>query len=59
MVYRVDLTDPRAFFLVQRFPVENKDILYVANAPAAQLQKFINLLVSTVYPIQGVVTLTK
>jgi len=59
VVYRVDLTDPRAFFLVQRFPVENKDILYVANAPAAQLQKFINLLVSTVYPIQGVVTLTK
>ena len=59
VVYRVDLTDPRAFFLAQRFPVENKDILYVANAPAAQLQKFVNLLVSTVYPIQGVVTLTK
>jgi polysaccharide biosynthesis/export protein len=59
VVYRVDLTDPRAFFLAQRFPVENKDVLYVANAPAAQLQKFINLLVSTVYPIQGVVTLTK
>jgi len=59
VVYRIDLKDPRAFFLVQNFPMQNKDILYVANAPAAQLQKFINLLVSTVYPIQGVVTLTK
>ena len=59
VIYRLDLTDPRAFFLAQRFPVENKDVLYVANAPAAQLQKFINLLVSTIYPIQGAVTLTK
>lgn len=59
VVYRVDLTDPRAFFLAQSFPMENKDILYVANAPAAQLQKFLNLLLSTVYPIQGAVSLTK
>lgn len=59
VVYRVDLKDPRAFFLVQNFPMENKDVLYVANAPAAQLQKFLNLLVSTVYPIQGAVSLTK
>jgi hypothetical protein len=29
------------------------------NAPAAQLQKFLNLVVSTVYPIQGVISLTK
>jgi polysaccharide export outer membrane protein len=59
VIYRVNLKDPRAFFLAQNFPMENKDVLYVANAPGAQLQKFINLLVSTIYPIQGVVTLTK
>lgn len=59
VIYRFDLKDPRAFFLAQNFPVENKDILYIANAPVAQLQKFVNLLVSTVYPIQGVITLTK
>ena len=59
VVYRIDLKDPRAFFLAQNFPMENKDVLYVANAPAAQLQKFLNLLVSTVYPIQGAVGLTK
>jgi polysaccharide export outer membrane protein len=59
VIYRVNLKDPRAFFVAQSFPMENKDVLYVANAPAAQLQKFLNLIVSTVYPIQGVVTLTK
>jgi polysaccharide export outer membrane protein len=59
VVYRVDLKDPRAFFLAQNFPMQNKDVLYVANAPAAQWQKFLNLVVSTVYPIQGAVTLTK
>jgi polysaccharide export outer membrane protein len=60
VVYRINLKDPRAFFLAQSFPMENKDVLYVANAPSAQLQKFINLLLSTVYPIQGaVITLSK
>jgi len=59
VVYRVDLKDPRAFFLAQSFPMQNKDVLYVANAPAAQWEKFLNLVVSTVYPIQGAVTLTK
>ena len=59
VIYHIDFKDPRALFLVQNFPMENKDVLYVANAPAAQLQKFLNLLVSTIYPIQGAVTLTK
>jgi polysaccharide export outer membrane protein len=59
VIYRVDLTDPRSFFLAQSFPMENRDVLYVANAPTAQLQKFLNLVVSTIYPIQGAVTLTK
>jgi len=59
VVYRINLKDPRAFFLLPNFPMQNKDVLYVANAPAAQLQKFLNLLLSTVYPIQGAVSLTK
>jgi polysaccharide export outer membrane protein len=59
VLYRFDLKDPKAFFLVQNFPMEDRDVLYVANAPTAQLQKFLNLVVSTIYPIQGAVTLTK
>jgi polysaccharide export outer membrane protein len=59
VIYRVDLRDPRTFFVAQNFPMENQDVLYVANAPAAELQKFLNLVFSTVYPIENVISLTK
>jgi polysaccharide biosynthesis/export protein len=59
VIYRLNLEDPRSFFVAQSFRVENKDVLYVANSSGAQLQKFLNLLVSTVYPIQGAISLTK
>ena len=59
VIYRVDLKDPRTFFVAQNFPIKDKDVLYVANAPAAELQKFLNLLVSTIYPIEGAVSLSK
>ena len=59
VIYRVDLKDPRSFFVAQSFPMENKDVLYIANAPASELQKFLNLLLSTIYPIDRVITLSK
>jgi polysaccharide biosynthesis/export protein len=59
VIYRVNLKDPNTFFVAQNFPMQNKDVLYVANAPAAELQKFINLLLSTVYPIEGAVSAAK
>jgi polysaccharide biosynthesis/export protein len=57
VIYHLDMRDPRSFFVAQNFPIENKDLLYVANAPAAELQKFLNLILSTVYPIQQAITL--
>jgi polysaccharide biosynthesis/export protein len=57
VVYRVDLKDPRSFFVAQNFLIENKDVLYVSNAPVAEFQKFLNLLVSTIYPIEGAVVI--
>lgn len=54
VVYRLDLKDPASFFVAQGFPVSDKDVLYVSNAPAAELQKFLNLIASTVYPVLGV-----
>jgi len=59
VIYRVDLKDPRSFFVAQSFPMENKDVLYIANAPGSELQKFLNLLLSTIYPIDRVITLSK
>lgn len=51
VVYRFDLTDPNMFFVMQSFPIENRDVLYVANAPADELQKFLNLLFTVAYPV--------
>jgi polysaccharide export outer membrane protein len=59
VVYRIDLKDPRSFFVAQSFPVRSRDVLYVANAPAAELQKFMTLLVSTIYPIDRAITLSR
>lgn len=53
VIYRVDLKDPRSFFVAQGFPIRNKDVLYVSNAPAAELQKFMNILTSVVFTAQG------
>jgi polysaccharide biosynthesis/export protein len=51
VVYRFDLSDPASFFLIQSFPVENSDILYVSNAPITELQKYLNILFSVAYPV--------
>jgi polysaccharide biosynthesis/export protein len=50
VVYRVDLKDPGTFFVAQDFPVRNKDVIFVSNAPAADLQKFLNLVASVTLP---------
>ncbi len=50
VVYRVDLKDAAAFFVAQDFPMRHKDVLYVANSPAVELQKFLNILGSVVAP---------
>lgn len=51
VVYRVDLKDPASFFNAQNFQIENKDVLYVSNAPVTEMQKFLNVLFSITYPI--------
>ena len=59
VVYSIDLKDPRSFFVAQSFPIHDKDLLYVANAPAAEMQKFMTLVVSTIYPIDRAITLSQ
>jgi polysaccharide biosynthesis/export protein len=59
VVYRIDLRNPNSFFVMQNFPISNKDVVYVSNAPAAELQKFLNLIVSVAYPVLTTIQLTK
>jgi polysaccharide export outer membrane protein len=51
VVFRFDLSNPLSFFLMQNFPIENRDILYVSNAPITELQKFLSVLFTVAYPI--------
>lgn len=53
VVYRADLKEPSTFLVAQGFPIRNKDVMYVANAPAAELQKFLNILSTTIYSLSG------
>ena len=50
VIYRLDLKDPASFFVAQAFAMENKDVMYVSNAPAAEWQKFANLIYTIVLP---------
>lgn len=55
VIYRLDLKDPRSFLVAQDFPINDKDVLYVANAPAAELQKFLNILTSSIFTVSSLV----
>lgn len=57
VVYRLDMTQPGAFLIAQAFPMRHRDVMYVANAPGAELQKFLNLIGSTIIPVAAVRTL--
>jgi polysaccharide export outer membrane protein len=59
VIYRVDMSDPGTFFVAQSFPVQSKDILFVSNAPAADLQKFLNIIGSVVGPAVALQTANK
>lgn len=53
VIYRIDLKNPTAFFVAQSFPIRNKDVLYVSNAPAAEMQKFLNIVTSAIYAVDA------
>jgi len=40
-IFRVDLTKAEGFFIANNFHLQNKDIIYVSNAPARDLSKFV------------------
>ncbi|MGL5402509.1 MAG: sugar ABC transporter substrate-binding protein, partial [Acinetobacter sp.] len=48
VVYRANLKDPLAFLNLQAFPMRDKDIVYIADAPSVDLQKFLGVLSSSV-----------
>jgi polysaccharide export outer membrane protein len=50
VVYQINLRDPASFFVTQHFPVQDRDVIYVANSPASEFEKFLRLVVSVAVP---------
>jgi polysaccharide export outer membrane protein len=51
VLYRLDLTHAKSYFLAQRFAMEDKDLIYIANAQLTELQKFFELLNTVTAPV--------
>lgn len=44
VIYRVNLREPSGYFLASTFPMRDRDLLYVSNAPAVELVKVLQIL---------------
>ena len=54
VVYRLDLGQGASFFTAQDFAIRDRDVLYVSNAPIADLQKFLNIVSSAAFSVTGI-----
>ena len=54
VIYRLSLKEPNGFFIAQSFPIRDHDVVYVSNAPLADIQKFVNVVTSLSYSIVGI-----
>lgn len=50
VIYRLNLRDANSYFMARSFPMHDKDILYVANAPLTDVQKVLNAVGSVIGP---------
>jgi polysaccharide biosynthesis/export protein len=54
VVFRANMRDPSSFFAVQKFPMQDKDVLYVTNSDSVEVIKFLNLVNSITSTASGV-----
>ena len=58
-LYHLNLHQVRNYFLAEQFPMQSGDILYIANAPLTELQKFFTLISTITGPVISGAVLTK
>lgn len=51
VVYRLNLRDPRSYFLAQTINIRNRDMIYIANSPISELQKILQLFTTVAQPV--------
>ncbi len=54
VIFRANLRDPGAFFAVQKFPMQDKDVIYVSNSDSVEVLKFLEILNSVTSTASGV-----
>jgi polysaccharide export outer membrane protein len=57
IIYRANLQKPETFFAAQHFRMRDGDVIYVSNSRVAELQRFVNLLSSSILPVATVRTI--
>ena len=58
VIYKVNMRDPQTYFAIQQFPMQDKDVIYIANAPTVQIYKFLQLIYTLVTPAVTAKTVT-
>lgn len=53
VIYRLNMSQGEAFFIAQNFEVQNRDVIYVSNAPLADFQKFLNAVSNAAFSVIG------
>ena len=43
VISQINFNEPATFFVTQNFPMQDKDVVYIANMPTAELQKFMQM----------------
>jgi polysaccharide export outer membrane protein len=54
VIFQVNLKQPETLFAAQNFAMRNGDVIFISNSPAADFQRFVNLLASSVLPALSV-----
>ena len=53
VIYQIDLKNPQTFFWSQKFMIKSSDMVYISNAPSSELNKFINMITSSLYSVNA------
>lgn len=51
IVYRLNMRDTNSLFVAQTFPIFNKDVIYVSNAPIVEVQKAMQIFTMISQPV--------
>jgi polysaccharide export outer membrane protein len=54
VIYRANFRDPSSFFFAQSFPMRHRDVIYVSNADAVEVAKFLDYLLRFTGGVAGI-----